>query len=413
MRDMKFWHMALPFIMVNAVLWGVGSMALPILAGSDTRAGYVFAMLNLGVAVGSVTWGYLADRIPISVLIFFSTVLSTIVWIVITVLDGGLLIALAFLFGLFAAAIWALATPLVTKSYPKPRWDGMIARLQQSLQSGQVLGLLVAAVRATPLAAIPFMVIGVLSSLPARLAEEKTSVSLFLHQRHHVPIGRPLDILHGHSLAALRPRHLLHLRNAPLLVFMVRWVLIMLTVAPVLAVYPLMMSGVFGIGTAAASAIFAVSTVANVLLFTPAASLSRAKSPFVVFNIGVVVCLAGFLMMWSVDWGLTRWMGVVGFLLTQASWAPIATGMNVGIAKLVSPEKESETLGLANGFMSLDNMVGGLIAGALIAALGYKSLFMLGSGLAAAAFALEFVHIPMRRRLEKTAGMAGEQETGT
>jgi MFS family permease len=412
MRDMKFWHMALPFIMVNAVLWGVGTMALPILAGSDTRAGYVFAMLNLGVAVGSVTWGYLADRIPISVLIFFSTVLSTIVWAAITVLNGGLLIALAFLFGLFAAAIWALATPLVTKSYPKPRWDGMIARLQQSLQGGQVLGLLVAAVRATPLAAIPFMVIGIVSSLPARLAEERAGVSLFIHQRHHVPIGRPIDILHGHSIAAFRPRHLLHLRNVPLLVFMVRWVLIMLTVAPVLAVYPLMMSGVFGIGTAAASTIFAVSTVANVLLFTPAASLSKAKSPFFVFNIGVVVCLAGFLMMWSVDWGLTRWMGVVGFLLTQASWAPVATGMNVGIARLVSPEKESETLGLANSFMSLDNMVGGLIAGVLIAAVGYKSLFILGSGLAAAAFALEFIHIPVRRRLEKAAGTARGQETG-
>ena len=404
MRDMRFWHLALPFIMVNAVLWGVGSMALPILAGSDARAGYVFAMLNLGVAIGSVTWGYLAGKIPISVLIFFSTVLSTIVWTVITVLNGDLLITLAFLFGLFAAAIWALATPLITKSYPEPRWDGMIARLQQSLQSGQVLGLLVAAARATPLVAIPFMIIGILSSLPARLAEEKTRVELFLHRRHHVPMGRPMDILHGHSLAALRPRHLTHLRNVPLLVFMVRWVLVMLTVAPVLAVYPLMMSGAFGIGTAAASTIFAASTVANVLLFSPAAKLSEAKSPFFVFNIGVVVCLAGFLMMWSVDWGLTRWMGVGGFLLTQASWAPVATGMNVGIARLVSPEKESETLGLANGFMSLDNMAGGLIAGALIAAVGYKSLFMLGSGLSVAAFALEFIHVPMRRRLRGTAG---------
>jgi MFS family permease len=401
MRDMKFWHMAMPFIMVNAVLWGVGSMALPILAGSEARAGYVFAMLNLGIAIGSVIWGYLANRIPISVLIFFSTVLSTIVWIVITVLDGSLLIGLAFLFGLFTAAIWALATPLVTKSYPT-RQDGMIARLQQSLQGGQVLGLLVAAVRATALFGIPLMVVGLLTSIPARLAEEKSSVSTFFHRAHHVPIGRPMDILHGHSIATLRPRHLLHLRNAPLLMFMVRWVLVMLTVAPVLAVYPLMMNSAFGIGTTTASAIFAGSTVANILLFTPVAKLSKAKSPFVVFNIGVVVCLAGFLMMWSVDWGLTRWMGPVGFGFTQASWAPIATGMNIGIPRLVSPEKESETLGLANGFMSLDNMVGGLIAGVLFGAFGYKSLFILGSGLAAAAFALEFVHIRMRRRLEKT-----------
>ena len=278
----------------------------------------------------------------------------------------------------------------------------MIANLQQSLQGGQVLGLLVAAVRANTLIGIPFMVIGFLTSLPARLRKEKSSISLFLHRGHHIPKGRPMDILHGHSIATLRPRHLLHLRNAPLLVFMIRWVLVMLTVAPVLAVYPLMMSKAFGIGTATASAIFAVSTVANILLFTPAARLSKTKSPFVVFNIGVIVCLAGFLMMWSVDWGLTRWMGPVGFGFTQASWAPIATGMNIGVPRLVSPEKESEALGLANGFMSLDNMVGGFIAGVLFGALGYKSLFMLGSGLAAAAFVLEFVHIRMRRKLEKT-----------
>lgn len=407
---MKFWHMALPFIMVNAVLWGVGSMALPILAGNETRAGYVFATLNLGVAVGSVTWGYLANRMPISLLIFFSTVISTFIWIIMTILDGRLLIALAFLFGLFAAAIWALATPLITKSYPKTKWDSMIARLQQSLQGGQVMGLLIASIKAAPWVGIPFMIVSFLSSIPGRLWKEKANINLFQHREHHVPLSRHLDILHGHSLATLRPRHLLHLRNTSFLVFMIRWVLIMLTVAPVLAVYPLMMSGAFDFGTTASSIIFAGSTVLNVLLFIPVAKLSKKKSPFLVFNIGVIVCLAGFVLMWSVEWGLTRWMGPIGFALTQASWAPVSTGMNVGIPRLVSPEKENETIGLANGFMSLDNMAGGLIASAMLGALGYKSLFILGSSLSAAAFALEFVHFHMRQKLEKTAKADPEQQ---
>ena len=79
------------------------------------------------------------------------------------------------------------------------------------------------------------------------------------------------------------------------------------------------------------------------------------------------------------------------------SWAFVSTGMNIGVVKLVNPEKEGEALGLANMLMSLDNMIGGLAGGILAAAFGYSVILMIGLGLSAGALVLEVVHVPMRK----------------
>jgi len=389
--------------MVNSVVWGVASISLPILAGSDARAGLVFAMLNLGLAVGALIWGYIARWIALSYLIFFSTVLSALVWLALTLLDGTLLPFLAFMFGLFAAAIWALATMRVTKTYPKPKWDGRIARMQSFLVLGQVAGLFIASARAIPILGIPLLVIGILGCLPVRLRGEEAAIGRFLHSQHHIPKARNLDILSGHALVNFRLSHLVHLKNTPLVIFFARWLLILLGPAPVFAVYPLLMKGAFDIGTSMASIIFAVSTFFSVLLFSVASKLAKWRSAFFVFNVGVAICLIGFLLMFSVSWGLSGWIGVGGFALMIISWSFVSTGMNIGVVKLVSPEKESEALGLANTFMSLDNMIGGVIAGTIISQFGYNTIFIIGLGISASAFLLEFIHLPMRNALSKTA----------
>jgi MFS family permease len=172
MTEMKFWRMALPFIMVNAVVWGVASIALPVLAGSDSRAGLVFAMLNLGLAIGAFIWGYLSRKVGLSILLFSSTLFSAAVWIVLVLLDGTLLPLLAFVFGIFAAAIWALATVQVTRSYPKQEWDSHIARMQSFLVLGQVMGLLIASASSKPVLGIPLLGLAVLATLPVRLSGE-------------------------------------------------------------------------------------------------------------------------------------------------------------------------------------------------------------------------------------------------
>lgn len=397
MTEMKFWRMALPFIMVNAVVWGVASIALPVLAGSDSRAGLVFAMLNLGLAIGAFIWGYLSRKVGLSILLFSSTLFSAAVWIVLVLLDGILLPFLAFVFGIFAAAIWALATVQVTRSYPKQEWDSRIARMQSFLVLGQVMGLLIASASSKPVLGIPLLGLAVLATLPVRLAGERAAVSRFVHSQHHIPKARIFDILTGHSHVNFKLSHLIHLKNIPLLIFYIRWILVLLAPAPVFAVFPLLMKGTFNLNTSMASIVFAGSTFASVLVFVAAAKLARKRSAFTSFNIGVLVCLAGFLMMYgaAIEWN--RWIGVGGFVLVIVSWAFVSTGMNIGVVKLVNPEKEGEALGLANMLMSLDNMIGGLAGGILAAAFGYSVILIIGVGLSAGALVLEVVHVPMRK----------------
>ncbi len=404
MTEMKFWRMALPFILVNAVVWGVASIALPVLAGGDSRAGLVFAMLNLGLAIGAFIWGYLSRKIGLSILLFFSTLFSTAVWVVLVLFDGTLLPILAFLFGLFAAAIWALATLQVTQSYPKKEWDSHIARMQSFLVLGQVMGLLIASASSRPVLGIPLLGLAVLATLPVNLSGEEAAISRFVHSEHHIPKARILDILTGYSHVNFKFSHLVHLKNIPLLVFYIRWILILLAPAPVFAVFPLLMKGTFNLSTSMASIIFAGSTFASVLVFVAADKLAHKRSAFTSFNIGVLVCLAGFLMMYGATIGWNRWIGVGGFVLVIVSWAFVSTGMNIGVIKLVNPEKEGEALGLANMLMSLDNMIGGLVGGILASAFGYSFILMIGFVLSAGALVLEVVHVPMRRTPMKENG---------
>ena len=198
--------------------------------------------------------------------------------------------------------------------------------------------------------------------------------------------------------------HLVHLKNIPLLVFYIRWILVLLAPAPVFAVFPLLMKGTFNLSTSMASIVFAGSTFASVLVFVAADKLAHKRSAFTSFNIGVLVCLAGFLMMYGAAIGWNRWIGVGGFVLVIVSWAFVSTGMNIGVVKLVNPEKEGEALGLANMLMSLDNMIGGLVGGILASAFGYSFILMIGFVLSAGALVLEVVHVPMRRTPMKENG---------
>ncbi len=68
-------------------------------------------------------------------------------------------------------------------------------------------------------------------------------------------------------------------------------------------------------------------------------------------------------------------------------WSFISVGMNISVVELVSPEKRAEALGVANSLQSLDNMAGGMIAGALSVKFGNPSIILFGLVLAFTALA--------------------------
>ena len=82
---------AMPFVMVYGVVWGVAGISLPLLAGSPGRAGLIFAMLNLGVAIGAPLWGHLSRTHTVTGLIFLSTALAGLGWLVLAALGNTLL----------------------------------------------------------------------------------------------------------------------------------------------------------------------------------------------------------------------------------------------------------------------------------------------------------------------------------
>lgn len=402
MSKNSFWKVALPFVMINAIVWGVGSISLPILAKTNSRAGLVFAMLNLGIAIGAPIWGVLSKKMKNSTLIFLSSAISTVVWIVLTLLHGDFLIPMSLMFGFFTAGIFALATVRVTELYPKEEWDDYIARMQSYMTAGQVLGALATSLYAGVAIGIPFLIIGLIASFPLRLLT-RFSATHSIHLSKLTPKSRFFDIMTGHYHVHLRLSHLVHFKNKALLLFYIRWTLILLTPGPVYAMYPLLMKGSFGITQPVSSLIYSVATALGVALFIIAGKFSEKQGPFKAFNTGIIMSIAAFAMMISVQFGLNDMIGIIGVVLMILSWPFVSVGMNIGTVELVESDKEGEALGIANALMSLDNVAGGVFGGILASISGYAIIFWLGLILSLGAFSLEFFHVSVRKKAVKSA----------
>ncbi len=54
MRKPNFSYLALPFSIVNGVVWSTGIASLPLLAKTTSRAGLTFAMINLDILFSGI-----------------------------------------------------------------------------------------------------------------------------------------------------------------------------------------------------------------------------------------------------------------------------------------------------------------------------------------------------------------------
>lgn len=391
----RFYKAAIPYVMVYAVIWGVAIVSLPLLAGSDARAGLTFAMLNVGVALAAPLWGYFGNRVAIGVLVFLITVLSTAAWLAIILLGGLFLPGLAFLFGLTAAGIFALATVQVTQIFPKDQWDGYIARMQSLMTMGQVAGLAATALYAGAIVGLPFLVVGVV-----------TSGYVWRGSLRHVIATRPdigriatassfPGIVHAHFTFGFRPTHLVHLANIPVLIVIARFAFFMLACAPVYAIYPLLMKGAFAIDDSIASVIYSASTALMVATFLVSGWVAKRFGPAVSTGAGGGAGILAFLaMLIGYGYGIEI-AGAAGFAVMVALYAFAAVGMNDGIVGRVSADKEGEVLGIANTMMSVANVLGGLFAGTFVTLLGYSAVFWFGLVLCVIVLGLGvFLHKP-------------------
>ncbi len=378
MKKPNFYYLALPFSIVNGVVWGIGIVSLPLLAKTTSRAGLTFAMINLGIAVGAIIWGHLSKKFKLNNLIFTGTVLSLLAWLAITLLNGRFLIPLAFIFGTFTASIFTFASMIVTNTYPKELWDKYIARMQAFMTFGTVVGLLVTTVYAKVVVALPFLFLAIVLYLPFYKRHNSKAEQHSLHFSLLKPRHNFSEMFNGYFHGHIKWKHWRNFTNKPLLLLYLRWIFILLAPAPVYAMYPLLMKKAFHLSTSGSSMVYAFSTAVGVYLFLTAGNMAKRKSASFTMNTGAALYLISFLLMLSGMMFNVALFGIAGFVLMIFSWSFVSTGMNINVVELADEGKRGEALGISNSIQSIDNVLGGAVGGMIVAAMGYQVIMYLG-----------------------------------
>jgi len=375
----NFYLLSLPFAIVNGVVWGIGIISLPLLAKTATRAGLTFAMINLGIAVGAVFWGHLTKKFKLNDMIVTGTILSFTGWLAIVLFHGRFLIPLAFVFGTAAASIFALASIMVTNTYPKELWDSYIAKLQGIMTFGTVIGLLITSLYSRAVVGLPFLFIAIFAYLPFYKHHRNKTYHPILHFSLLKPKMHFSGLFTGYFHTGMRWKHFLVLKDLPLFRLNLRWLFIMLAPAPVYGMYPLLMKKAFHLSTSDSAIVYAVSTAIGALLFVYAGKISKKKNPFFTFNLGTWLYIISFAFMVSGMLTDIFIFGIVGFIIMILSWSFISTGMNIGVVELTDEKKRGEALGVANSIQSLDNVVGGSVGGLIVSQFGYLAILATGT----------------------------------
>lgn len=381
MTRVRFWRLALPFVFFNAAFYGVAGIVLPLLAGSPTRAGWVFAALNLGVALGAPIWGCLVRRVRLDLLEFASAGGSLLGWAALSRFGPEGLVGFAFLLGLFGAGTLALAPCCITCAYTRPEWDAAIARMQSWVVGGQVLGLLAAFAAPTPWAGLGFQVLVLLAAAPMSLRLptpwSQGAEPLVLHRPCLEPAGlAPGGWTEGFRLDPKVIRLLLPLY--------VPWFLVALAAAPLYAVYPLFMKRAFGMEPEMASLVFAAAALLAIVTSAALVHLARQLSPITLWRVGILLRLAAVLLLLhaasKADGGP---LGILGFTVFVTGWVIVSVGFNAALAERVPQRNQGAALGVATGLMSLAVILGSALGGLVSQRAGYPSMLMIASAILA------------------------------
>jgi len=374
-----------PFGLLNATIAGVLGIALPLFAREPGRASLAGALLNLGLAVGAPVAGWLSARLS-RVRVLAGSLLGAGLAVLAVALPQPVIFLTATLaVGLCASVGLTLATLFVMGWYPKARWDAQIGWLQTWMGAGQVLGLLAASVVTgrRELAALGAGLLFVAAAWSSRLPPPAAMGEEL--RPGHVPRQSPrtevVGVLTLHHLAAFSPRAWPVLRQRAVLVFLVPWSLAQLGTAPLFALYPLLLRARFDLPTSVAAGLFALAALIGALLYEPAGALTvRYGAPRVL----VAGCAARALALALVAGAILLRAAPVmasGFVLVVITWSFLAVAGNARVADLAPPGSAGAEFGAVAAAATLAKVVGNLLAGTLVAGLGYGALVGAGAAL--------------------------------
>ncbi len=243
--------------------------------------------------------GVFSPIYSVDTLVFASSFLAFVFWGALTLLHGKMIVPISFGFGLSSAGIFALASVVVTKRYEKEKWESYIALMQAFMTGGTVMELLITSVYASPIIAVPLLAVAFISYIPLMhpsLSTIKTHKQIRLSKS---PISYLVRLFGRYSHRHIRlSRMKIKTRiNKAIAILDLRWTVALLAVAPVYAIYPLLMKDLFCIDHRLCSLIYAISTAMGVYLFIVAGKLAKQKNSTYPFNISTLLYFLTFVLM--------------------------------------------------------------------------------------------------------------------
>jgi len=374
-----------PFGLLNATIAGVLGIALPLFAGEPGLASLAGALLNLGLAVGAPVAGWLSARLSRVRALAGSLLGASMAVLAFALPQPVIFLSATFAVGLCASVGLTLATLFVMGWYPKGRWDAQIGWLQTWMGAGQVLGLLTASA-VTGRRELAVLSAGLLLGAAAWAVRlpPPTATGAALRPGHAIrrsPRTEVVEVMTLHHLAAFHPREWPILRQRAVLVFLVPWSLVQLGTAPLFALYPLLLHARFGLPTSVAAGLFALAALVGAILYEPAGALTKRYGATRVLVVSyaaralALALVAGAILLRAAPWAAG------GFVLVVAIWSFLAVAGNARVADLAPPGSAGAEFGAVAAVATLARVVGNLLAGTLVAGLGYGAIVGAGAAL--------------------------------
>ncbi|TAL85829.1 MAG: MFS transporter [Candidimonas sp.] len=399
-RYTRPWYFA--YLLLGIVTAGLVPVLLPLMMTevSHQASGVAFVMgvYDLGLMT-SLFWGVLAERRKAYRSQFFLGFLlcgiATAVFPFMHSMAGWMLAA--FVLGAGSSGAATVASLLIVDFEPAAEWEPRIGLLQSFNGVGQVVGLLLAGAFSHGLFSAGLWIAAVLlvpalvlsrDGLPAATRRSGTGTHhlhrwLDMHALAVFPrVNLPAGIgLHFHAFNAKGLRRLPDAVKTPFGRFLFSWFMLALGVAAFFTYFPVMLEHSYGVNSHLSSVTYALVAAAGISLFILGGHWSTRFGALRVYQIGLWIRLAGFILLAipllvPVEQRFT--MGLIGFSLVVIGWPLLSVAGTNLAAQLAPPASEGEAMGLFNLALSSATVIGAFASGPLLAAFGYKYIAISG-----------------------------------
>jgi MFS family permease len=369
-----------PWYLASASMGLIASGLLPVLlpllvAQTSHRldfVGYVIGAYNLGLFSAPLL-GALAERTHAYRILFLGGL------VVLALATAGLPLVfhlapwllLSVIVGVGTAAVTVVGNLLIVDFVPTVEWEPRLGWLQGLNGAGQVVGLLLAAVftsgqmalgiwvaAATALPALFFGRLGLPVNQPSVKPHASPGLGALPHQAHRLrwaDLARLPEVM-GHAFGR----------------FLLSWFAYNFGVAAFFAYFPLLMRRSFGIEPSLTATAYAAFAALGTVLFVLAGEWAGRFGDRPLYLVALAVRLVGFVLLSLLLLPVPGRAGLalLGFGLIVLAW-PLLSVAGTGLAARLTPIGEGAAIGLLSATGALATVLGNVIAGPVVRALGY------------------------------------------